>query len=312
MVRRSMHSSSRTPSRRWLRLIGYGFASLLLLVLLLAALVYTVSEIRLRRGHDLKVAALAVPEGDESIARGRHLAATRGCADCHGADYGGQLVVQDPLIGQLAGPNITRGRGGLPANVDDADLVRAIRHGVAADGRALVMMPSEEYSQLSDEDLGALIAFLKAQPAVDRERVPIKVGPLARALIVAGQIRLAAEHIDHVTPRPTRVEANVSAAYGQYLAATCTGCHGSNLSGGRIPGGAPDWPQAANLTPHETGRLAAWTEQDFFGALRQQERPDGSKLHPAMPAGFGQLTDDELKALWLFLRSLPAVATGTR
>jgi cytochrome c553 len=98
--------------------------------------------------------------------------------------------------------------------------------------------------------------------------------------------------------------------YGHYLAASCTGCHGSNLSGGRIDIGPPDWPPARNLTP--AGDIARWTEADFFQALRSHTRPDGTKLSPVMPAAFGQMNDTELTALWSYLRTLPPVPPGTR
>ncbi|HEX2101291.1 MAG TPA: cytochrome c, partial [Candidatus Synoicihabitans sp.] len=97
----------------------------------------------------------------------------------------------------------------------------------------------------------------------------------------------------------------------RYLAAGCTGCHGSQFAGGRIPGAPPDWPLAANLTPHESARLRTWSEADFFAALRTQRRPDGSQIHPVMPAAFGQLTDNEIKALWLYLQSLEPKTFGT-
>ena len=104
----------------------------------------------------------------------------------------------------------------------------------------------------------------------------------------------------------------MTADYGRYLAASCIGCHGDNLSGGRIAGGPPDWPPAANLTPHATSRIGSWTEADFFTAMRKGVRPDGTPLNPAMPTAFGQFTDDETKALWLYLRSLPAAEMGVR
>ena len=155
-------------------------------------------------------------------------------------------------------------------------------------------MPSAEYTTLSDEDLGAMIAYLKTIPAVDRERGPLSPGPVIRALMVAGQVKLAAEVIDHAAHRPASVEKGITVAHGRYLAAGCTGCHGENLSGGKIPGAPPDWPATANLTPHTSSRLPAWSEQQFLATLRTQKRPDGTALHPLMPAAIGQMTDEEI------------------
>jgi mono/diheme cytochrome c family protein len=291
---------------------------LIVLAVLIGALalaaggVYATTNYRLRRLHSIEVRPVAVPTDAATIARGKHIVTTRSCADCHGADFGGAKVVDDPAAGQLYGPNITRGQGGLPANYTDLDYVRAIRHGLAQDGRALIMMPSAEYTTLSDEDLGAIIAYLKTVPAVDRERGPLKPGPVIRALMVAGQVQLSAEEIDHAAHRPASVPPSPTAEYGKYLAAGCTGCHGPNLSGGKIPGAPPDWPSTANLTSHASSRLNAWTEDQFIATLRTLKRPDGSALHPLMPAAIGQMTDEELKAIWAYLRTLPATETGAR
>ena len=141
--------------------------------------------------------------------------------------------------------------------------------------------------------------------------MPLRVGPVARVLLLAGKIRLAADVIDHAAVKPDVVEPGPTVAYGRYLAVSCTGCHRDNFSGGKIAIGPPNWPPAANLTPHPSGRLSLWTEADFFTALRSGRRPDGTRINPAMPAAFSQMNDLELKAIWSFLRTLPPVVTST-
>lgn len=262
--------------------------------------------------HDVTARPVDVPSGAEAVERGRHLATTRGCNDCHGKDYGGNKVIDDPAVGRLYGPNLTPGRGGLTREFTDLDYVRAIRHGVTREGRPLVLMPAAEYTFLSDEDLGALIAYLKTLPAVDRERGPVAPGPIFRTMMAIGQVTLSADVIDHGGMRPAKVVVEPTVAYGKYLSAGCTGCHGDNLSGGKIPGAPPDWPATSNLTPHASGRLASWSERDFFNVLRTRKRPDGTELSPVMPASFGQMTDVETQALWAYLRSLPPYPTGER
>ena len=72
-----------------------------------------------------------------------------------------------------------------------------------------------------------------------------------------------------------------------------------------MPGTPPSLPEAANLTPHEHG-LAGWREADFVAAIREGTRPDGRELHPFMPwRTYSAMTDDELRAVWLHLASLP-------
>lgn len=274
--------------------------------------VYWKSGKMLERKYTVTIAPTVIPTDAAAIARGKHIADTRGCVDCHGADLAGAKVIDDPAMGRMYGRNLTRGHGGLVEGYSNADFVRAIRHGVGRDGRGLFLMPSAEYSHFTDADLGDLISYLNTVAPVDRASVPLALGPVARALFVTGKIKVAAAEIDHVALKPEAVVPAVTVEYGRYLAAGCTGCHGSNLSGGKIDIGPPDWPLAANLTPHSSGRLNGWTEDQFLATLRTGKRPDGGALNPVMPAAFGRMNDTELKAIWTYLKTVPPVAAGVR
>ena len=295
-----------------LKVLGYGFAAFVVVIGVAAATIFVRSNSKLRQTYTVSVKPVTVPTDSAALARGQHLAQTRGCLDCHGPDGGGAKVFENGAMGAVHAPNLTRGTGGLAANFSDTDFVRAIRHGVAPDGRGLFLMPSADYAEFSDADMGALIAYLKTLPPVNRERGPVSLGPVARGLLVAGKIKLAADMIDHANVKPAVVTPAVTAEYGRYVAQSCIGCHGPNLSGGKIDAGPPDWPPAANLTPHADGRVAKWKEDDFIHALRTAKRPDGSELNPAMPRAFGKMDDTELKAMWLYVKTLPAIATGVR
>ncbi|HEX2855138.1 MAG TPA: c-type cytochrome [Opitutaceae bacterium] len=297
---------------RFLKFIAYLVAAAVVMGALGLLMVYLVSSSKLEKNHTIVVRRVAIPTDPASIERGKHIAETRGCIDCHGSDYGGAKVIDAPPMGKLYGSNLTKGRGSVVGQYRDEDWIRSIRHGVARDGRPLVLMPSAEYAYFSDDDLSSVIAYLKTVPPVDRDTVPVKMGPVARGLMVAGKFKLAAEEIDHANLRPSTAKPGVTLAYGRYLAIGCTGCHGTNLAGGKIDIGPPDWPLAANLTPHESGRLGKWTEADFVATLRTAKRPDGTELSPVMPRAFGNLNDVELKALWLYLKSIRPVASGTR
>lgn len=298
--------------RKILKLTGrivLGFVALLVLALIA---IYGASSYRLHKKHIVNVPPLAVSVDASLIERGRHIVETRACADCHGKDFGGAKVIDDPLAGVFNAPNLTRGEGGVPADFTDVDFVRAIRHGLARDGRPLVLMPSAEYTAMSDEDTAGVVAYLKSLPPVNRARGKVAPGPLIRALLLAGQVKLAAEEIDHASSRVVSVVPGITPEYGKYLAAGCTGCHGGNFSGGKIAGAPPDWPSAANLTPHASSRVSSWNEDQFIAALRTRKRPDGSELNPVMPAAFAAMNDVEVKALWSYIKTLPAVATGAR
>ena len=87
------------------------------------------------------------------------------------------------------------------------------------------------------------------------------------------------------------------------------GCHGTGLSGGRVAG-PPNLPPASNLTP--TG-LGTWSQSDFFTAMREGKRPDGKVLDEFMPwKSFAKMTDSEITAIWLYLKSVPPKPTGNK
>ena len=95
--------------------------------------------------------------------------------------------------------------------------------------------------------------------------------------------------------------------YGKYLAITCTLCHGANLNGKTIT------TDAEYLAPNLTlgGEMKSWSEEDFIATMRTGVTPNGHQLKQVMPwKYFGQMTDDELKAVWMYLQSLPPLEQG--
>lgn len=295
--------------KTWLRRFGVGVVVLLGVMALGAGLAIAESRSRLaerRAVHDERV---AVPTGAEDLAEGRRLFLSRGCADCHG-ERGEGRVVMDDAPGRLVATNLSE----LPGRFDDADYVRAIRDGIAPDGRALVFMPSNEYHGLSDADVGALVAYLKVLPPVASSLPTTEVRPLGHILHVAGVFPLVpAERIDRSVPRETAPAPAPTAEYGRYLAVGCTGCHGEGLSGGPIPGAPPELGIPGNLTPHPSG-LLAWDEAEFTRAMRTGVRPDGSQLDSRkMPwRSFQHMNDVELTALYAYLRTVPPREAGSR
>lgn len=299
--------------RMLLRIVGYVAGGLAALVVLLLAGIYGFSGRRFARTYgDLPAEHVAFSSNPEVVARGQHLVeAITKCGECHGPDLGGQLFIDaGMLVGRAYAPNLTSGKGSAVASYGDADWERAIRHGVARDGRALKIMPSEDFVHLSDADLAAIVAYVRSLPPVERTVPRTVLGPLGRALYLAGQFPvLAAERIDQ-TASHSAAEPGVTAEYGRYLATVggCTGCHGPGLSGGHIPGTPPAVPPSQNLTPAGIG---TWTEADFFHALREGKRPDGSQINPFMPwTSARHMTDDEIRAVWLYLESVPARPSG--
>jgi mono/diheme cytochrome c family protein len=200
--------------------------------------------------------------------------------------------------------NLTPGGGGIDKEFTDEDWIRAIRHGIGTDGKSLFVMPSSALGFLSDEDMGAIIAYLKSVTPVDNQLPETRLGPMGRLLILQDPQILAASVIDHeALAKQSFSKPDAGKAYGAYLANTCKFCHGENLAGGDTPGAG------LNLTPG--GNLANWTFEDFKYALRTGVTPEGNQLDPElMPwKNIGKLDDTELEAIWLYLTSLPAVET---
>ncbi|HET7728501.1 MAG TPA: c-type cytochrome [Usitatibacter sp.] len=271
-------------------------------------------ERKRNRTVDVRVVPVAPAKDAAALRQGKYLFETRGCAECHGADGRGKVVVEDPNGLLVRAPNITAGRNGAVGAYDAADWVRAIRHGVAPSGRPLLVMPSEDFNRMSDADLAALVAYTRALPPADGEPGEVRLPPHLKALYGLGVIDDAASRIDHRKPPAPPVPAEVSVEHGAYVASMCIGCHGASYSGGPIPGAPPHWPPASNLTPGAGSAMARYPDAAQFAAMmRTGKRPDGSAVSRVMPfASLGQLTDVDLAAMHEFLRRLPARATGER
>jgi cytochrome c553 len=296
------------------RILLRTLVGLFVLVLVVVCFVILRSELALRSTWQLDEPALQIPSYAQALTRGEHVAITRGCKGCHGADLGGEVVFDVPAIGHMAAPNLTRGRGSVTANFSASDWEHAIRHGIKPDGHALLFMPIRDFAGLSNADTADLIAYAQSVPATDRDLAPTYVGPVGRLLFAFGQLpMLEARLIDHRAGHAARVESAATADYGRYLAQSCIGCHGEHFSGGPIPGTPPDFPKPANITPDTATGLGSWTKDDFYRVFREGKKRDGSALDPFMPwQALGHFSDTELDALWAYLRTVPGRSRGQR
>lgn len=302
--------------KKLLRFLGILLAVLIGLLIVAAFFIYFRSESVLHQTYTTPdFTPVTVPTDAASIERGNHLVNHISvCVDCHGTDLGGRIVVDDPALGIVVAPNLTTGQNGRGAELTDTDIMRVLRYAVKRDGTSVKVMPADDYTHLSDADLGAIIAYLRSLPPVDSDLPAIAFRPLGRILLALNQLDIIiVNRIDFTAAGSPPMTEEVSAEYGHYLAniAGCTGCHGPGLSGGPIPGAPPDWPQAMNLTP--AGKVGNWTEMDFINTIRTGVDPDGHVLLLEMPwQSYLHMTDDELKAIWLFVSSVPPKEAGNR
>lgn len=252
---------------------------------------------------------------ERAVERGEHLVqAIYACVECHGDDFSGGVMMDDPALGTLRGPNLTGGAGSRVADWSPGMWDRVVRHGIRPDGHAS-WMPSEDYQRMSDRELSDIISYIRSFPAVDNEVAAIRLGPLGTILVAVAELTPSVDNVvDHHAAHVARPpEATPTAEYGEHLAGVCTGCHRADFTGGPVVAGAPDWLPARNLTPHEQG-LAGWEYEDFVTAMREMRRPDGTELGVPMTLMrryTANMSDVELQALWAYLQTLDPRPTGT-
>ena len=265
------------------------------------------------------------------IARGRYLAyGPAHCAACHVPDdqraalkagqqpplSGGHAFVIPP--GTFYAPNLTPDSATGIGRRSDGQLARILRHGVRADGRAAV--PFMEAQDASDEDLTALISFLRSQPAVRHEIPPHKLNVLGKMVM---SFLLTPTGPKETPPATTPKEVGVER--GKYLAngiASCVGCHtardmktgafiGPRFAGGMVMEleGHPEVELVTpNITPDKTGRISVWTEQEFLDRFRAEVVLPNS---PMPWEFFARSTDDDLRSIYRYLNSLAPVVNET-
>jgi mono/diheme cytochrome c family protein len=280
--------------------------------------------------EDVKV--VATPE---RLARGEYLVKhVVGCTVCHGerdfGKYTGPVIAgTEGQGGQRFGfgaePFVLYARNITPAGIgdwSDGELIRAIVSGVSRDGTPLFpLMPYTHYAKMSREDVEAIVAYIRTLPSKPVAALPERQLKFPLPLVVR-TIPAAPAHRP-VPPSSDRV------AYGEYLvnAAVCSDCHspmddqGQPLRGRDFSGGAPFTPggiglvHSANITPDAATGIGSWTEDQFLEKFRAfrgapaRPLPGDERLqNTEMPWGdYAGMTDDDLRAIYAFLRSLPPV-----
>ena len=278
---------------------------LIVIVVVVIGVLYWRTGSRLSATYSVQPRTVVIPSDSASLALGKHWSDIH-CAGCHGDDFSGKKFFEDPSLGHIYSPNLTAGKGGIGGTYRDADWIRAIAHGVRPNGQPLLVMPSGDFHNLSDQDLGSIIAYLKSLPPIDHAIGGYDLKFMTRILVALGAFGdvLAAEIIDHES-RPSAPPIGLTARYGEYLVKTsgCRTCHGQELAGGKDPN--PAAPPGLNLTPG--GNPGKWDADQFIKAMRMGITPEGKPLQAIfMPwPYFGKMTDEELKSIFLYLKSLP-------
>ena len=277
------------------------FLAILLCTVLAAsgfyAYVYVASESYL---NDVGVdAGFIFSESHEAaiVENGRHVARTRGCFGCHGQQLEGRVFSDEWIwVDTAVAPNLAE----YAREHNAATIEAAVRQGVGHDGKALWSMPSYNFVLLNDEDMAALVAFLRSAPVVENPLPQPKLGWDARMRIVRGEAQHMAEWADRVPALLLGEGDDPVLVRGEYLAKTmCNECHGFDLRG----------QSDIDITTPDLAILAAYSDADFRRLMQFGEglggRQDLGLMTVVAKDRFAHFTDDELNDLLAYLRTLP-------
>lgn len=315
------------------RILKWTFIVLAILVLGLVVTVYA----RKDRKFDAPYPDIHASKDSAVIARGKYLVTGLAhCPECHAnmaempkVERGEEVALSGgmnfvlPGVATIYAPNITPDEETGIGKLTDGEIARALRYGVRHDGKAILdFMP---FYHLSDEDLTAVISYIRASKPVKNKRPEHETTFVGKAIMAFLIKPMGDGRVDQLPAIDT------TAAYGKYIAenvSNCKGCHskrdmqtgafiGPLYAGGMqfelfdsamnvIPG--KHWV-TPNLTPDpETGRITAWSQEQFVNRIHTGRLLAGSP----MPWGpFSRMTDVEAIAIYKYLRSLQPVKNET-
>jgi len=267
--------------------------------------------------------AAAAPADDQAalLERGDYLMnGIVACGNCHtprdengfleGMELAGGFVIEEPGFRAYA-PNITPDVETGIGSWTDEEIIRAVREGVRPDGRVLgPPMGFPFYRGISDNDMRAIVAYLRSVPAV-RNEVPrstynIPLPPNWGEPVVS-------------VPEPNKDDPIEHGRYLTHNLGHCTDCHTPLVEGqhdfSRIGAGGNLFPMpfgyswsalAANITSHPELGLGNWTDDEIKRAITQGISRDGRQLLPFMAFDFYRnISDDDLNDIVAYLRTLP-------
>ena len=325
------------PWAKWTLRIGGGLVAAILLVIV-GAVVYVNSS--WKRVYDRPVVEMKAPNDPATIARGEYLFKFgHACWQCHSPALdsrvpptGGRefdLRNVGPGFGIYYSRNITPDDETGIGKWADGQVVRALREGLRPDGTVLFpIMPVEAMRGLSDEDALAIVAYLRNLKPVRTEAKESQPSFTAKALFTFGMLK-PEKQITEPVSTPTK---GITLEYGKYLANHATGCmdchtprnledgsfyRDSTFAGSTIPFGQDEAgvdveAYARNIRPDAETGTGNWTEEQFLDAVRAGMRPDGTVLSTHMPYSYyGLLEEDDVKAIYLYLRSLEPMKRTT-
>lgn len=276
---------------------------------------------------------ITVDISDANVERGKYLANhVMLCMDCHAVrDF--SLYAGPPKPGSLGGggdvfdhnmgfPGRFVSRNLTPSSLGewtDGEIFRAITSGVSRDGSALFpVMPYLHYSKLAEEDIHAVIAYLRTLEPIENDLDASKADFPVNLIMNTMPVK------PDLNPRPSKDDI---IEYGKYMitAAACTDCHtrmengkyvGEPYAGGNefmFPDGSV--VRAANITPHPSTGIGNWSKEMFVSRFKMYA--DSSYVPRTVQAGemqtlmpwqmYAGMSEEDLGAIYEYLKTIPAV-----
>ncbi len=331
--------------KKLLKVLGYGLGALILVVAGLLSYVKLALPKVAPADASLKIEATPARLARGKYLA-EHVAACMGCHSQRDWSVMGHPVIPgtwgaggDPIFEKPIMPGSVRPKNLTPHNLgswSDGEIVRVLRSGVSKDGRPLFpFMPYQSFAAMEQEDLYSVVAYVRSLPSVAREVAPTKLDPPLNFIVHTIP--------KDAPPFPAPVDRKDRVAYGKYLVriSGCSDCHtpvddkhqpiaSKYLAGGfefpyvrkagdgyeAHPGGGK--LRVPNITPHDTG-IGRWSKDYFISRFAEWRGAKGKAKQvplslekgdylPIMPyVEFSGMTDEDLGAIYDYLRSIPAV-----
>lgn len=309
--------------RKVFKIIGIAIGVLVLAILIIFAYAYLTPMKR----FPVQDISVQLPVDTMTLAQGKKLVETV-CTHCHLGEDGklsGRLFnrKEDPF-GEMWSANITQHENGIK-KYSNGELAYLMRTGVNREGRYVGNMMC--HPQMSDEMLASIIAYLRSdadivQPSAAQHPAAAYLNsPLIKVFLMLGMFKPLPYSGQPIQAPPMTDKV----AYGKYLATDvyeCGICHSHNFEtynylqpeesprffggGCPVPDESFEMVLSANLTPSKEYGIGTWTEQEFIDAVKGGVKKDGNILGPQMPR-FAQLSDEEVSAIWAYLKTIPAI-----
>jgi mono/diheme cytochrome c family protein len=270
---------------------------------------------------------IAVAATPDDVARGKYVFGAAGGCGCHtdpknkkAVNVGGRRY--DGPFGTVYSANITPDRKTGIGGWSDEEIITAIRLGRRPNGERLIPVhPFTVFNGMAEEDLKALVAFLRTVPPVNRANQPKRISvPLFESVFLPAWL---AAFAPRETPPPTSPKTGLPR--GEYLVRAvghCGECHtprtvtqatdNSRFLSGNQKG--PENSEVPNITPDPETGIGKWSEQEIADYLESGNKPDGDVVGGLMgeviegtAAGYKDLTKEDRLAIARYLKSIPPI-----